>query len=191
MLGLKCESNAEWIARVSANPAVLLPDHAHCEKKAALNAIGFINRYPEKMELVSEMSELAEEEITHFRMVVKLMTERDIPLTFDQGDPYAQALHSMIRKTEPEKLLDKLIVSSLIEARSCERFSILSEHASDEELRIFYKSLLASEARHRNTFLNLARLYYKDDIVTPRLDAYVEFEASIVSSLTSGPTIHG
>src|SRR5258708_35468300 len=122
MLGLRCETNAEWIKRVAANPALLLPDHAHCEKKAATMAISLLNNYPSRKELVDEMSELAIEEMSHFRMVIKKMDARGIALTHDTGDKYAQALHAKIRKTEPQKFLDKLIVSSIIEARSCERF---------------------------------------------------------------------
>ena len=191
MLGLRCETNTEWVERVSADPAMLLADHAHCEKKAATMAISLLNSYPERRELVDEMSELAIEEMSHFRMVLKKMSERNLKLTHDRGDSYAQALHSQISKQEPEKFLDKLIVASLIEARSCERFQLLSEHASDEELREFYRSLLASEARHRNTFLKLARLYFPNDEVAIRLEEFEKFEADIVSSLTSEPVMHG
>jgi tRNA-(ms[2]io[6]A)-hydroxylase len=191
MLGLQCETNKEWVERVSFSSAILLIDHAHCEKKAALMAISLLNRYPERKELVEEMSELAIEEMSHFRMVLKKMTERGIALSYDSGDSYAQVLHEKIRKQEPQKFLDKLIVASLIEARSCERFTLLSEHAQDGDLREFYKSLLASEARHRNTFLNLARLYFSLKEVEVRLDEFQKIEAALVSSLTSEPVMHG
>src|SRR4029078_787818 len=98
MLGLRCETNSEWINRVADNTPLLLADHAHCEKKAAMMAISLLNRYPEHKELVAEMSELAIEEMSHFRMVLKKMDERNIPLTYDAGDTYAQALHEKIRK---------------------------------------------------------------------------------------------
>jgi len=191
MLGLQCETNKEWIARVAHDTTLLLPDHAHCEKKAAMMAISLLNRYPERKELVEEMSELAIEEMSHFRMVLKKMGDRGIDLTYDSGDLYAQALHEKIRKPEPQKLLDKLIVSSLIEARSCERFSLLSEYALDEDLREFYSSLLASEARHRNTFLKLARLYFSVKEVDERLEEFEGFEAELVAGLTSEPVMHG
>jgi tRNA-(ms[2]io[6]A)-hydroxylase len=191
MLGLQCETNTEWIVRVAHDVSVLLPDHAHCEKKAAMMAISLLNRYPERQELVEEMSELAIEEMSHFRMVLKKMHDRDIRLTYDTGDAYAQALHEKIRKQEPHKLLDKLIVSSLIEARSCERFSLLSEHAADEDLREFFKSLLASEARHRNTFLKLAKSYFPVHEVENRLQEFQLFEAELVVSLPSEPVMHG
>jgi tRNA-(ms[2]io[6]A)-hydroxylase len=191
MLGLQCETNSEWTLRVAGNPAILLCDHAHCEKKAATTAISLINSYPDRRELIDEMSELAIEEMSHFRMVLKKMDERKIPLTHDTGDKYAQGLHSLIRKYEPHKFLDKLIVASLIEARSCERFSLLAEHAIEEDLRFFYKSLLASEARHRNTFLNLARLYFPFSEVGSRLSEFETFEAQLVSGLPSEPVMHG
>jgi tRNA-(ms[2]io[6]A)-hydroxylase len=191
MLGLQCESNKEWIERVRSNTSILLCDHAHCEKKAAMMAISLLNRYPERKELVDEMSELAIEEMSHFRMVIKKMEERNIPLTYDSGDQYAQSLHTKISKQEPQKFLDKLLVASLIEARSCERFQLLSEHVPDQDLRNFYKSLLASEARHRNTFLKLARLYFPNAKVEARLDEFECFEAEIIGKLSSAPVIHG
>lgn len=191
MLGLQCETNNEWVKRISGNPAILLVDHAHCEKKAALMAISLLNSYPDRKELLDEMSELALEEMNHFRMVLKKMTDRGLPFTYDPGDTYAQSLHSQVRKQEPHKFLDKLIVASLIEARSCERFGLLSEHAADLDLREFYRSLLASEARHRNTFLKLARLYFPAEEVSTRLEEFEKFEAKLVSALASEPVMHG
>ena len=191
MLGLRCETSKEWVERISGNSTKLLADHAHCEKKAATMAISLLNSYPDRKELVDEMSELAIEEMSHFRMVLKKMSERDLRLTHDKGDSYAQALHLHIRKQEPQKFLDKLIVASLIEARSCERFQLLTEYAADEDLREFYGSLLASEARHRNTFLKLARLYFVNDEVAARLEEFEKFEADLVSSLSSEPVMHG
>jgi tRNA-(ms[2]io[6]A)-hydroxylase len=191
MLGLQCESNTQWVERAVTNTALLLVDHAHCEKKAATMAISLLNNYPSRKELVEEMSELAIEEMSHFRMVLKKMDERGIALTFDSGDKYAQALHEQIRKQEPQKFLDRLIVASLIEARSCERFQLLSESVPDPDLRDFYRSLLASEARHRNTFLNLARMYFPATEVEQRLNEFETYEAEIVCTLSSQPVMHG
>ena len=137
------------------------------------------------------MTELAIEEMGHFRLVLRKMTDRAIPLTHDLGDSYAGSLHTQIRKREPEKMLDTLIVCSLIEARSCERFQLLSESVNDADLRTFYSSLLASEARHRNEFLNLARLYFDANVVRIRLDELEDYEAKIVKNLDSAPLMHG
>jgi tRNA-(ms[2]io[6]A)-hydroxylase len=191
MLGLQCSTSEEWIAAVNRNPATVLRDHAHCEKKAATMAISLLNRYPGKTDLVAAMAELAEEELGHFRMVIAKMTERGIDLTPDRGDHYARQLHDLIRKREPQRLLDTLLVSSLIEARSCERFSLLSASVEDADLRAFYRSLLESEARHRTEFLSLARTYFDRTEVDARLDELESAEASIIQSLTHEPVMHG
>jgi tRNA 2-(methylsulfanyl)-N6-isopentenyladenosine37 hydroxylase len=191
MLGLHTSTSDTWLTAASNDPASVLIDHAHCEKKAATMAISLLNRYPEKTELVERMAELAEEEMGHFRLVLSKMRERDISLNHDSGDKYAQQLHKHIRKQEPDRLLDMLIVCSLIEARSCERFKLLSESALDEDLRIFYRSLLESEARHRSVFLSLARLYFDNRVVTMRLDDLETIESNIVSNLHNQPLMHG
>ena len=191
MLGLHCSTSEEWIAAVNLDPAMVLRDHAHCEKKAATMAISLLNRYPEKTQLVAAMAELAEEEMGHFRMVLAKMMERGVQLKPDTGDGYARALHEHIRRQEPYRLLDTLLVSSLIEARSCERFSLLSRSAGDADLRGFYRSLLESEARHRTEFLSLARTYFERCEVDARLDELEAAEAAIIQSLKHEPVMHG
>ena len=191
MLGLHSETHPDWIRAASADAESVLIDHAHCEKKAATMAISLLNRYPEKRELVEEMADLAQEEMSHFRMVLEKLYERGFALRSDPGDAYAQQLHQLIRKQEPERLLDTLIVCSLIEARSCERFRLLSLAVEDLDLREFYHSLLESEARHRSTFLNLARTYYAADLVRERLDALETEEARILTGLSHEPLMHG
>ncbi len=191
MLGLHLPSSQEWLAAANLDPASILIDHAHCEKKAATMAISLLSRYPTKSELVEGMAELAEEEMGHFRMVLAKIRERGIAFRSDPGDQYAQQLHALIRKQEPHRLLDTLIVCSLIEARSCERFQILSKSVDDADLRSFYRSLLESEARHRTTFLALARRYYPTDLVSQRLDELEHAEATIVSELPNQPVMHG
>ncbi|HYM20846.1 MAG TPA: tRNA-(ms[2]io[6]A)-hydroxylase [Candidatus Kapabacteria bacterium] len=191
MLGLKCESNSEWITRVKHDAALLLSDHAHCEKKAALTAISLLNRYPERTELVSAMTDLAIEEMSHFKMVLKKMSDRSVALVRDNGDDYAARLNEFVRKEEPKKMLDRLIVASLIEARSCERFALLASNVNDDDLKEFYTSLLASEARHRNLFLILARRYFPEQEVSSRLGELEETEAALTRALPSAETIHG
>jgi len=191
MLGLHNSTSEEWLAAVNRDPAAVLRDHAHCEKKAATMAISLLNRYPEKRELVEEMAALAEEEMGHFRMVIDKMYRLGIELTQDTGDSYARQLHENIRKQEPHRLLDTLIVSSLIEARSCERFQLLSKSVDDADLRAFYRSLLESEARHRSVFLSLARKYFEKGEVAKRLDELEQIEANIVAHLPNEPVMHG
>ena len=191
MLGLQNATSEQWIEAANRDSASVLCDHAHCEKKAATMAISLLNRYPEKTELVEQMAELAEEEMGHFRLVLKEMSARGISFKRDPGDRYAQQLHANIRTQEPFRLLDSLIVCSLIEARSCERFQLLSRSVEDEGLRAFYRSLLESEARHRTVFLALVRLYFPHDSVSKRLDELEDTEAAIVSSLQPSPVMHG
>ena len=154
-------------------------------------AISLINRYPNKRELVHAMAELAQEEMGHFQQVLQKMDERGYALTYDAGDRYVQQLHELIRKQEPERLLDTLLVSSLVEARSCERFQLLSESAKDADLRSFYRSLLESEARHRTEFLQLARKYFERSVVDERLKVLSSREAQIVLQLQNTATMHG
>jgi len=191
MLGLKIKTNPGWIAAANADLPALLIDHAHCEKKAAANALSLINRYAEKAALVEKMLALAQEELQHFALIHHILLDRAIPFTFDHGDPYAKQLHEHAAKAEPERLLDALLIASLIEARSCERFTILSEECGDPALKKVYKGLLASEANHYTVFTDLAREYFPADKVKQRLDALLAIESTIVSSLDNKPMMHG
>jgi len=191
MLCLKVPSQESWIEAAGNDLDNVLLDHAHCEKKAAVNAMALVSRYPERETLVREMIALAREEMEHFAMVYEFIKRRGGELRRDPGDRYAQALHKEVRPHEPERMLDLLLVAALIEARSCERFSILSRHVPDEELREFYRSLLASEAGHYRTFCDIAREYFPEEDVRTRLEALTEREAEIVLSLASEPMMHG
>lgn len=191
MLCLECESNPEWIGVANDHLIEILIDHAHCEKKAAAFALAMINRYPERTRLVKDMIDLAKEEIEHFELVVKELESRGVALTHDSGNRYAQQLHEHIRKSEPHRLLDSLIVGAFIEARSCERFSLLAEHASTEDMRVLYKSLLASEAGHYRAYTDIAREYFPVEDVKRRLKEFGRIEADIIRSMTNQPTMHG
>lgn len=191
MLCLQCESNPEWIAVANAHHDLILIDHAHCEKKAAAFGLSMINRYPDHPKLVYEMIDLVKEEIEHFERVVKELEARNIVLTRDHGNAYVRELHTHMAHNEPERMLDLLIVGAFIEARSCERFSILAEHCDREDLRVLYRSLLASEAGHYRMYTDIAREYYPADRVKQRLREFGEIEAGIVRSLTNQPTMHG
>ena len=191
MLCLKVDSQQGWIRRALEDLDRVLIDHAHCEKKAALNAFTLVSRYPDREKLVREMIDLAKEETEHFGMVYEFIKGRGGELKHDPGDPYAQALHKLVSPNEPERMLDLLLVGALIEARSCERFSILSHNVPDEQLRVFYASLLASEAGHYRTFFDIACEYFPEPKVRSRLDELAQKEAEIILSLTSEPTMHG
>lgn len=192
MLCLQCSSNPEWVSVASQNLDKILIDHAHCEKKAAANGMAMISRYPERTSLVKHMISLINEEMEHFAFIVGELERRGVALTKDRGTPYAHRLHDQIRKEEPWKMLDYLLISALIEARSCERFSLLSKCDDvPRDLRELYHNLLASEAGHYRTFTDIAREYFPADTVKERLRELADIEAHIVRSLDNRPTIHG
>ncbi|NQW29723.1 MAG: tRNA-(ms[2]io[6]A)-hydroxylase [Ignavibacteria bacterium] len=191
MLCLKGTSKPEWVVVANQHHKEILIDHAHCEKKAAGFAIAMINRYPGHAMLVAEMVELCKEEIDHFDMVNKELVRRGIKLTSDKGTVYVQELKKHVRTSEPERLLDLLVVGAFIEARSCERFSILSKHVTDPILKDLYTSLLASEAGHYTMYTNLAREYFPLEKVKQRISEFADIEQEIIDTRTNLPTMHG
>lgn len=152
---LPCVTPQGWIDAALRNPEILLIDHANCEKKAAATALNLMQRYIGHDRLLNKMSRLAREELRHFEQVIKLMKRRNVPYKPVSASRYASGLREAVRKQEPWRLVDTLIVGAYIEARSCERFAALAPHV-DEELRKFYLSLLKSEARHFEDYLALA-----------------------------------
>lgn len=171
----------------------VLLDHAHCEKRAASNAINLIFRYPDKASLAIPLSRLAREELAHFEEVVEILARRGTPYRRIQPTPYAARLTAAIRGEEPGRLIDTLLCCSLIEARSCERMRLLAEHLTDPELVRLYRGLLAAEARHHEIFVDLARelgLVSEDDL-RARLDELARHEAEVIATTAPEPRLHG
>jgi tRNA-(ms[2]io[6]A)-hydroxylase len=191
MLCLKCKTNNEWIENAKENLLDVIMDHAHCEKKAAVTGMNLINNYPEKTDLAFEMADLIEEEIDHFRSVVKILDERGEQLNEDHGDDYAKNLFSQLRKTQPQRFLDHLLVAGIVEARSCERLQILADNLDDQNLKKFYTELVKSEAGHYMAFVKLAKKYFDENEVKSRLDELTDLEAEIVKNLSNKPSMHG
>jgi len=191
MLCLACPTNPEWIPVATANPDLILLDHAHCEKKAAFFALTMINRYPSRTRLVKDLIGLAAEEIEHFSLVITELEKRGLTLTRDPGCDYAKMLHEHVSGNEPKRMLDFLITGAFIEARSCERFSLLAKHALTEDMRTLYRSLFESEAGHYRLYTDIAREYYPFDHVKERLQELSLIEAEIVKGLPNKPTMHG
>ncbi len=191
MLCLKCVTNSEWINSAKKNLTEVIIDHAHCEKKAALTGMNLMNTYPEKTDLGLEMADLVEEEIGHFRSVLKILQRRGETLTRDKGDDYAKELFKQLRKNKPERFLDHLLTAGIIEARSCERLQILAENIEDEELKRFYTTLAKSEAGHYVTFIKIAKEYFDETVVKQRLEELTNFEAELVKNLPNKPSMHG
>ncbi len=194
MLGLKLETDPNWVNIVEKNISEILTDHAWCEQKAASNAISIVVGYPNYPELVDELLSIAKEELLHFEMVHEKIKERGYVLGFERKDNYVNELYKFMRKGHKREivLIDRLLFAAMIEARSCERFKILSQHISDPDLRSFYHELMISEANHYTTFLAFARKYGKDvEDVNARWQDWLDYEAKVVKSYGKQETIHG
>jgi len=190
MLNLAEETKPEWVERaVHALDEVLL-DHAHCEKKAAGGALRLLFSYPDQDFLQDQLAELAKEELTHFQQLLGLLERRGIRFERQKPSRYASKLHALVRPREPHRLTDLLLTCALIEARSCERMKLLSEAPIDEELRAFYKDLLASEARHHQVYVELACQVEPEDRVRARLVELARDEAKILETSGPEPRLH-
>lgn len=193
MLGLKLPTDPRWVELVDKDISAILSDHAWCEQKAASNAISLIVRYPDHIGLVEELTRIAQEEIAHFGMVVERIKARGLELEPERKDHYVNELLTFVRKegTRAQRLVDRLLFSAMIEARSCERFKMLSERVSDEDLRTFYRELMISEAGHYTTFITYARKFGGDVDVDARWQEFLFFEAELIASYGRKPTMHG
>ncbi|WP_179349005.1 tRNA-(ms[2]io[6]A)-hydroxylase [Winogradskyella pacifica] len=193
MLGLKLPTDPRWVNIVEKNIEDILVDHAYCEQKAASTAISLIVGFPEYTELVQEMVELVNEEMSHFKMVHDLILENGWTLGRDRKDDYVISLITFFPKggSRTTQLVHRLLYAALIEARSCERFRLLSEELEDKKLAKFYKKLMISEAGHYTMFLNFARKYGDRKDVDQKWEALLNFEADIMSNLGNKETIHG
>jgi tRNA-(ms[2]io[6]A)-hydroxylase len=193
MLGLQFETETSWAAIAQADLAQILTDHAFLEQKAASNAVSIIINYSEETALVKEMSNIAIEEMQHFKMVHLLMVKRGMVLGREQKNDYAIRLQKFFPKTQDRTvaLVQRLLVAALIEARSCERFKVFSENMEDPELSKFYKNLMISEANHYTTFLTLARSYQDRAIVDEKWKALLAFEANLMKARGNVAKIHG
>ena len=187
---LKHPTSWAWVEQAIAHLNVILLDHSHCERKAAGVALNLMFRYPSNTQLVRQLTAIAREELEHFDQVNQWLERRGIPLAPLNGPPYGAGLKALIRRAEPERLLDSLLVSGLIEARSHERFGLLATHCPDQELAKFYRGLMASEARHYGIYWVLADTYFERDVVTQRLDELATQESELLLTLHPEPRIH-
>lgn len=194
MLGLKLPTDPRWANIAQMNIEEILTDHAYCEQKAASTAISMIINFPEFPDIVSAMSELAQEEMSHFKMVHDLIVERGYQLGIERKDNYVIQLRGFFTKGGSRKnyIVHKLLIAGLIEARSCERFRILSESLEDVKLRTFYRKLMISEANHYNMFLSFARKFgASKERVDKKWQALLDYEAEIMRNFSVDGTIHG
>ncbi|MBT8257524.1 MAG: tRNA-(ms[2]io[6]A)-hydroxylase [Bacteroidia bacterium] len=193
MLGLKLPTDPRWVNIVEKNIEEILTDHAYCEQKAASTAISLIVSFPEKTELVKEMTALVKEEISHFKMVHDKIIDRGWVLGRERKDDYVNKLRTFFPKggSRETHLVHRLLYAALIEARSCERFRLLSEELKDKELSDFYRKLMVSEANHYTMFLKFARQYGNREEVDKKWQNLLQFEAEIMKDLGKKETMHG
>jgi len=194
MLDLKLPTDPRWINVAKQNLEEILTDHAYCEQKAASTAISLIIGFPRNSELVSAMTDLAQEEMSHFKMVHDLILERGYTLGIERKDEYVLQLLTFFPKggSREAQLTHRLLSAALIEARSCERFRILSEELEDRKLRSFYRKLMISEANHYTLFLKLARKYGPSkETVDQKWQSLLDYEATVIRKLGDKESIHG
>jgi len=193
MLGLKLPTDPRWVNIAEKQIEEILTDHAYCEQKAASTAISLIVGYPEKSDLVDQMTALAREEMGHFQMVHNRILQRGLVLGRERKDAYVNQLNQFFPKGGDReiRLIHRLLICALIEARSCERFRVLSENLDDKELSEFYHTLMISEANHYTMFLKLARQYGERTAVDRLWNSLLEYEAEVISTLGKEGLIHG
>lgn len=195
MLRLQLPTDPRWVNIVESNIGEILSDHAWCEQKAATNAINLIINNSEKEDLVSAMLEISIEEMEHFKMVHDLIRERGLEFERERKDDYVNELARYMKDhldgSREAGLIERLLFAAMIEARSCERFKVLSENINDEKLAQFYRDLMESEASHYTTFIGFARKYAEKIDVEKRWQEWLDFEASVIAKYGKKETIHG
>ncbi|RCH54533.1 tRNA 2-methylthio-N6-isopentenyl adenosine(37) hydroxylase MiaE [Mucilaginibacter hurinus] len=194
ILKLQLPTDPTWVTNVvESNIEEILTDHAFCEQKAASNAITLIVQNPNLSDLVQEMAALVQEEMDHFKRVHDIILERGYVLGRERKDNYVGELSKLMRKggSRNEQLIDRLLFAAMIEARSCERFKVLSENINDAQLADFYHELMISEATHYATFIRLAKKYTEGIDVDKRWKEFLDFEAQVIKNYGKSETIHG
>lgn len=190
MLHLASETGPDWGPRAAAAIDEILLDHAHLEKKAAGTAVNLIFRYPQHAFMMVPLSRLAREELAHFEQVLRILEARGVPFERQRPAPYAGKLMTVVREGEPARLLDTLLCCAVIEARSCERMKLLAESLEQAELQDLYRGLLACEARHHGTYLELAKRIAPEAEVMSRLEVVARHEAGVIAGAPRDPRMH-
>lgn len=190
MIELKYKTPAIWAENIVKNMDVFLPDHAAAEKKASSMAMTMVSHYPDKPALVAAMIDLALEELSHFRAVVKLMEARGLTLLPDKKDLYVNQFRRHSRQGDDVYLLDRLLIAGIVEARGAERFGLIAAHLPEGEMQRFYDSITRSELSHQGLFLELADGFFATDEVRKRLDELLDAEAAIICELPHEIALH-
>lgn len=194
MLKLRLPTDPRWVNIAEKNLEEILTDHAYCEQKAASTAISIIVQYPEYPDVVSKMADLAQEEMEHFQRVHEFIQKRGLKLGQERKDEY---IHELLKfftkggKNKTQRLVDKLLFAAMVEARSCERFRVLSENIKDQELAEFYYELMKSEAGHYSMFLLLAKQYGGEEEVEAQWQEFLDYESDVIAQFGKSERIHG
>lgn len=192
MFKLKLPTDPRWANIAQGNLSEILTDHAWCEQKAATNSITLITLLPEYPEIVTELLNIAQEELDHFGQVHEIIKARGYELGRPRKDDYVNDLAKfMIQGSREDLIIDKMLFAAMIEARSCERFKVLTENIKDEELKVFYRELMISEAGHYTTFIGFARQLGNEEKVNKRWEEWLEYEAKVIQGYGKKETIHG
>lgn len=190
MLTLRIATEAAWTQTVLADFDAFLVDHAACERKASATGMSFVVRYPDRPKILGPLIEFAREELEHFEQVYRRVEARGLSLVPDEPDPYVRPLLALARTGRDERLLDRLLVAGIVEARGCERFGLVATALPPGELADFYREVTRAEARHHGLFVRLAREYFTASQVANRLDELLAAEADIVRGLAHRPALH-
>lgn len=192
MFKLKLPTDPRWANIAEGNIEETLTDHAWCEQKAASNAIMLVTMLPEYPDIVTELLEIAQEELQHFQQVHNIIKARGYQLGRARKDDYVNdLLKFVVQGTREEFIIDRMLFAAMIEARSCERFKVLTENIKDEELKTFYRELMISEANHYTTFIGFARQLGNPEQVNQRWEEWLNYEAQVIQSYGKKETIHG
>ena len=190
MLELRCSSPQRWLDAVLSDFDAFLLDHAANERKASATALNFVVRYPDRQQLIAPMIALAIEELQHFEAVHRLIAERGLRAGADEKDAYINQLLAEVHSSGEQRLLDRLVVGAVVEARGCERFGLIAGALPAGELQDFYRDITASEERHWAVYLELAAHWFDDATIAARLDSFLDLEAEVVAALPVQPKLH-
>ena len=187
---LASKTDPEWVKVILENFDAFLIDHASCERKAMAYAMSVVVKYPDRTEIIPDLLQVAQDELDHFRDVLELMDRRNLQMLPDEPDPYVNQLIKVCRHGRDERLLDRLLVASVVETRGAERFRIIAEALDDPELGSFYRDLWATEARHGDVFIKMALNYFDEAEIEARNQEIIEAEAKVIAGLEWRPSLH-
>ena len=193
MLGLLSDTDPQWVNIVEQDLSTFMSDHVYAEQKAASNGFSFVIQYPEKEQLVNFMGSYAMEESEHFKRVLDYMRTHQIPLKKDVKNLYVNHLRNFFKKSNKreENLINRLLIASLIEARSCERFAVFSKHTQNDKLAKFYHELIKDEVGHHKLFLQLAKNYQGEEVVNKKWQELLNYEAAYMRKQGKTAYVHG